>query len=230
MTPEQLAERHPRLYHVTAPGAWEGIKRHGLLPTSRLLDLFEVPAAERALIEGARRPASLPVAHPVHGVATITDNAPLNMKCLAACLDDGLTPADWLRRLNERVFFWADERGLARLLGARLNRGRARDVLVVDTRSLARAHHARVELSAINSGAALRRAARRGLHTFTPMGAHSYEAWRRLRGKLDRVLEVTVVGGCRDIADHVVAVRRVTPPADRTPAAARRPAGSPRSR
>jgi len=41
MTPEELSERHPRLFHVTLPGAWEGIRERALLPTSRLLDLLK---------------------------------------------------------------------------------------------------------------------------------------------------------------------------------------------
>ena len=200
MTPEELAARHPRLYHVTSPGAWEGIARHGLLPAATLAALF---GADQTIVE-RRRPDSVAISHPVHGHAVLTDNVPLNLAVLSRCLDDGLTPADWLQRLNERVFFWADEGGLGRLLDARLNRGRAREVLVVDTLRLARAHHDRIELSAINSGAAIRRAARRGIGTFTPMDRHSYDAWRRLRGPLDRVREVTVVGGVADVGGFVI--------------------------
>jgi hypothetical protein len=56
VTPEELAEQHPRLYHVTDPGNWEGIQKHGLLSTSSLLSLFEIPAARRVVIERQRRP------------------------------------------------------------------------------------------------------------------------------------------------------------------------------
>ena len=204
MTPEDLAALHPRLYHVTTPGALPGILRHGLLPTTRLLDLYEVPAPGRPAIEAARRPASVTLHHPEHGPATVTDNLPLHVRALEACLDDALRPADWFRILNERVFLWADVAGMRRLLGARLNRGRAREVLVLDTLGVARAHFAHVAISAINSGATLRRAARRGLSTFTPLGQCSYREWRGLRGRQDRILEVTVVGGVADVAAHLV--------------------------
>ena len=210
MSPEDLAERHPRLYHLTDPDAVPGILRHGLLPTSSLLSLFEVAAADRARIECERRPASVRLTHPVHGRATITDNLPLSMTALSSCLDDGLAPVDWLRILNSRVFFWADETGLSRLLGARLNRGRERAVLVLDTLGVARQYFEHVELSPINSGATLRRAARRGLSTFVPMRRHSYQSWRRLRGGRDSVLEVTVVRGVTAITDHLVEIRTVT--------------------
>lgn len=201
MTPEALAARHPRLFHLTAPGAIQGIVRHGLLPTSGLLDLFEVPMAARVPVEGARRPASVVLVHPVHGRAEITDNLPLHMRALAACLDHGLTPVDWLRMLNERVFFWADEAGLDRLLNARINRGRARDVLVLDTLGLVRALAERVALSTINSGSTVRRAARRGLSTFVPLLEH----------RSGRILEVTVVGGVTGIGEHVREVRERRP-------------------
>lgn len=209
LTPKDLAARHPRLYHVADPGALPGILRHGLLPTSALLSLFEVPAAERPAIERRRRPASVPLRHPAHGTAVITDNLPLSEAALEACLDDRLAPADWLGILNGRVFFWPDEESLGRLLGARLNRGRQRLVLVADTLGLARRHQGRMELAAINTGSTIRRPARRGLSTFTPLLRHDYEAWRRLRGGLDRIREVTVVGGVADIADHLVEHRVV---------------------
>jgi hypothetical protein len=210
MSPEELAERHPHLYHVTDPEALPSIMRHGLLPASGLLSLFETAAGDRPRIECARRPVSVVLSHPIHGCATINDNLPLSVAALSACLDDKLTPRDWLRLLNRRVFFWADEEGLSRLLGARLNRDRERVVLVLDTLSVARQCFEHVELSPINSGATLRRPARRGLSTFAPMRLHSYEGWRRLRGRRDRVLEVTLLRGVTDVARHLVEVRHVT--------------------
>ena len=204
MSPEDLATLHPRLFHVTSPGALPGILRHGLLPTSALLDLFGVPHPARAEVEAARRPASVELRHAVHGTATIMDNVPLQERALASCLDDGLHPADWLRLLNARVFLWADEAGMARLLRARLNRTRPRDVLVFDTLGVARTCAGRVPVSAINSGSTLRRPARRGLGTFTPLERHPYAAWRRLRGQRDRILEVTVLGGIPDPAACLV--------------------------
>lgn len=204
LSPEDLAARHPRLYHLTEPDALPGILRHGLLPTERLLTLFEVAEADRRAIERQRRPASVRLDRPGHGWATITDNAPLHMAKLARCLDDGLAPEDWLRKLNERVFFWADKKRLDGLLRAKLNLTRDRQVLVLNTLSIARCSGARMELSPINSGATIHKPARRGLSTFTPLDSHSYKEWRQLRGKLDQVCEVTVVGGVCNVADHLI--------------------------
>lgn len=192
MTPDELATRHPRLYHVSEPGAHESIRKHGLLSTSAILDLFEVEAQERQRLTTARRATAVPLSHPLYGTMILNDNLPLSEKALENCLDDGLTPSDWLRTLNSRVFFWADETGLQRLLGAKMNRGRQREVLVFDTLLIAQAHMDTLCLSPINSGATIRKPARRGLTTFTPAKDHSYAQWRRLRGKSDKIVEVTV--------------------------------------
>lgn len=123
MSPEDLAAKHPRLYHLTDPVALPGILRHGLLPTSGLLSLFEVPQADRVAIERRRRSAGVPITHPIHGTAVITDNLPLSETALTSCLDDDLSPEDWLLLLNQRVFFWPDEENLGGHRNARMNRG-----------------------------------------------------------------------------------------------------------
>ncbi|MBY0292439.1 MAG: hypothetical protein K2W92_04035 [Alphaproteobacteria bacterium] len=206
MTPEELAARHPRLYHVTEPGAWASVAQKGLLSTTRLLDLFEIEAELRIRIETKRRPAAVPLEHPTHGRVIINDNQPLNEKALTCCLDGGLTPADWLRLLNSRVFFLASEEGLNRLLGARFNRHRPREVIVINTLSLATAHAERIELCPINSGSTLRKAARRGLDTFTPLLHHSFKDWSKHRGRRDQILEITVRDHVTDITHHMIDV------------------------
>ena len=219
MTPEELAERHPRLFHVTTPGAWPLIKRYGLLPTAALLELFGVEPVRRDALVSRRRPASVPVHHPSLGEAMITDNVPLSEAALARCLDDGLSPSDWLRMLNARVFFWVDRGRLDGLLNARLNRGRAREVLTFETLSLARAHAERVEISPINSGSTIRKPARRGLATFTPLLATEYREWQRRRGARDTIVEVTVVGGVPDAARHLLTREVAGPRQTASPAA-----------
>ncbi|RFU48962.1 DUF7002 family protein [Paraburkholderia sp. DHOC27] len=207
MSPEDIAARHPFLYHITRPQALPGIEKQGLLSTSRLLTLFEVPDARREEIETTRRPQNVILTHPKHGEATLTDNIPLSEAALEKCLEDGLQPADWLRMLNRRVFFWADEEALANHLGARAARSEKRVVLVLDTLRLVTAHFERVELSAINTGSTIRRPARRGLTTFTPARRHTYQDWQRLRGGRDKIKEVTVLDAVPDITAYVTAYR-----------------------
>jgi hypothetical protein len=202
VTPEALAARHPKLFHVTVAENLPGILAHGLLPTARLLDLFDLPAEARVL-HTARRAARVHLAHPAHGEAWLTDNTPLSEAALAKCLDD-MTPAAWLARLNAHVFLWASEQGLASLSNARANRGRALVVLECDTLGLARAHAGAVALSPINSGSTLRKPARRGLATFVPLAQATPSHPRRVR-------EVVVQGGVAPITPHLLAVRHVQP-------------------
>jgi hypothetical protein len=205
VTPEELAAIHPRLYHTTDAANLEGILRHGLLSTSRILDLFGRSVAERDAFVRQRRRDRVRLEHPDGDVAVITDNSPLHEGNLARCLDDGLTPPDWCAKLNERVFFWVDEASLHRLLHAAASRDRDRLVLVFDTRLLAQVYAAQIELSPINSGSSVRKPARRGHTTFTPLLQHSYEAWRRLRRDtgekitLDTIREVTVLDGIDNV-------------------------------
>jgi hypothetical protein len=206
VTPDELAEKHPRLYHVTDPRNWDGIRKLALLPTSSLLSLFEIPAVRRVAIERQRRPDSVPLpSHPVHGEATINDNIPLIEKALIPYLDDGLEAADWYAILNRRVFFWVTKKDADRFLQAKAHEGRERMVLVLRTLSVAKRYAEQMELSPINSGSARRRPARRGLSTFTPLLRHDYPTWQKLRNKAtpDRIVEVTVVGDLDHITDHL---------------------------
>jgi hypothetical protein len=207
VTPEELADKHPHLYHVTDPRNWDGIQKHGLLSTSRLLSLFEVPAANRVAIERRRRPESVRWWDPVHREAIINDNSPLIEKALIPYLDDGLTPADWYAKLNRR-FFWVTKKRRDEFLQAKAHHGRDRMVLVLDTLSVAQQYAEQMELSPINSGSARRRPPRRGPSTFTALLRHDYPTWQKLRVRdkatLDRIAEVTEVGGVDHITDYVI--------------------------
>ncbi len=209
MTPQELAELHPRLYHITA-NSWQDIKQHGLLSTNGLLDLYVVTEPERSCLSSQPRPPGVVLKHQGLIDVKLNDNTPLNASILCKCLDDDLSVADWMHLLNERVFFWTTEENMLNHLQAFL---RNRDggsppieVLVIDTLSLATEYSGQIELCAINSGVAIRNAARRGLQTFTPMVNYDYKTWRKLRGKTDKIKELTVVNGVKNIEAHVVEV------------------------
>lgn len=204
MTPHDLAERHPRLFHLTEPDSLAAITRWGLLPTSELLKRCAVPAAECRRLTSARRPVAVELQHDEVGRVVINDNLPLSEKALLKCLDDGMTPSAWLRLLNGMVFFWPSEKTLQRLLHARVNRERTRRILVFDTLSLATAHWKKVHLSPINSGSTIRKAARRSRRTFSPAAKYSYREWQELRGGRDTIVEVTVRGSIDDAMEHLV--------------------------
>ena len=174
------------------------------MPASDLLTLFDVQPTQRELLETRRRPVSVVIKHPAYGQVTLTDNAPLSEVALSKCLDDGLKPWDWIRLLNQRVFFWVDEKSLNTHLTANIKHGEQRVVLAFDTLSLVGACDKRVELAAINTGSTIRRPARRGLSTFAPAHLYSYREWQQLRGGRDRIKELTVKGAVRDVDAHLI--------------------------
>lgn len=197
---------HPRLCHFAQAGASEGVRRHGLLSAERAVALWE---ADPALLS-APRPRPVELRHPRHGVLWLNDNRPLHLGPLARCLDDAMTPADWLAALAARVFFCVREEDGAGFVAARRKQGLAAEVMVFDTAGLAAAHWDRMEIAPINTGSTLRRPARRGRATFAPVLGLDWERWRRSRGRgLDRVREVTVRGAVEDAGRHLIEVRPV---------------------
>lgn len=201
-----LADRWPQLYHMAEAGTWRSIERHGLLSTSALLDLFEIGGPERDQIESARRPESVRIEHPVHGVAWIRDNKPINETVLRRTLV-GMTEAEWYRCLNGRVFFWFTEDRLHRLRSAGPYRGRPHDILIVDTARLLESYSDIVELSPINSGA-VHPAANyaRGIMTFRRIEDYPWPE-RKKASPPEPVVELTVPYHVRDIAEFVVDVQ-----------------------
>ncbi len=207
MTEDEWAEllRHcPTLYHMAESGSWPGIQRHGLRSTTALLDLFEVPAGERAAIEAAHRPAGVWLRHPAHGAALVRDQKPMSDAALRRCLQDGMAPADWYRLLNGKVFFWLARQRLLKLLDGREYRAAEHDVLEIDAAALAAAYRPLVTLSPINSGATFNLGpAPRGRATFQPVAEYDYASRRRKAAPAACVVELTVDYAVPDIARFV---------------------------
>jgi hypothetical protein len=213
MTPEELAERHPRLFHVTTPGAWDSIRRFGLLSTEALLRAAGRPADEIERLTTRRRPARVVLDATALGRIVLNDNIPLSEKALEKCLTGGLKPAEWLRILNQRVFFWVGDARMQLLRDARANQADRREVLVFDTLGLVRHCAERVAIAPINTGSTLRAPAARGPDTFTPLGAMTYREWQRRRmppnRSPDHIVEVTVSAGIPGIERYLVERREV---------------------
>lgn len=217
VTVETLSAKYPRLYHMAAPGSWDNIRRHGLLSTSALLDLYGASGGARDRVESAHRSGSVELEHPTHGRAIVRDQRPMDDRGLRRALPAHISPADWYRFLNGRVFFWLCPERLATLMGAAAYRSQRNVVLTVDTRSLLRAHEAQVLLCPINSGATKPMPSPRDYDTFQPLSTYPWEQRIRAgRGK-DTVVELTVTGGVPDIVDHVILVEEVDPSGARTP-------------
>jgi hypothetical protein len=208
VTAEELDEviaDSPCLYHMAMKDSWALIQDYGLLPTDRLLELFEVSETHVHDLTRNRRPTSVIIEHPKHGQATVRDQIPLHEKDLVKCLEGGLTPLDWYKRLNERVFFWLTEGRLRRLLCAGAYRRMEHLVLKVPTRPIVDAYYDRIQLSPMNSGCTKPMPHPRGPDTFLPIDEYPYQFWKKVRRRQrgERVVELTVIGGVPDIAKYV---------------------------
>jgi len=204
-----LLKYFPRVWHMAEDGSWDSIRKHGLLSTTALLDLYGVTGAERISIESQRRPDSVKIhAKGLEG-AIIRDNKPLTASALNKCLDPDITPKEWFELLNERSFFWLSQDRLRTLLDARAYRGRPQTVLTVDTAKLVTAHRDRIELSPINSGSTIYKPQKRGRETFRSIADYPFDERRRTRTPAASVVELVVSGGVPDIEDHLVAVHSI---------------------
>jgi hypothetical protein len=202
VTIEQLVAKYPRLYHMAAFDSWNSIKKYGLLSTSRLLDLFEVPSSERFKIENARRSESVPIEHKRLGRAVIRDQKPLSESKLKKSLD-GCDLQTWYRLLNSRVFFWLNVERLKTLMSAREYRGKVHAILTIETEPLLRKYESKIRLCPLNSGSTSPFAHPRGPYSFKRLDEYPFVE-RLCRGDYGCVAELVVEDGVLDIAKYVV--------------------------
>lgn len=194
--------RYPRLWHLAHGDAWPGIRRHGLLTTAQVLDLFGVDPPG---ISSRRRTTPVPLTHPEHGNAVIRDQKPLNLTKLASALTDGMTVEQWLTMLDGLVFFFPTEKAM----GSMLNVYGVDPVVVltVDTRSLVKDYEPWIRLAAINTGSVLYKPA--------PRGAETFERISRFDHRTRAVKEVAVKNGLPDLETYLVRAERRYPDGSR---------------
>ena len=203
---EQIIARHPRLYHMAEAGSWESIRRHGLLSTTALLDLFEVGEPSRTHINAQHRPNDEAIGHPAYGRATIRSQTPMPHGKLQTALTD-MEPQEWYRMLNGKVFFWSTQSRLYGFLIATAHRDRPHDVLTVCTRSLVEQYKKEITLSPINSGTVRDVRHKRGRGTFQTIADYRCTN-RQYEGERECFAELAVEGSVPDIARHTLSVDR----------------------
>src|SRR5262245_33740253 len=140
-----LIARYPRLYHMAEAGTWASIKARGLLSTSAVLDLHGITGAHRVALERMHRPEKVTVGNG-SGAIVLRDQKPMAPDRLQQGLEDQITPSQWYRLLNGKVFMWAREERLCGLLNARHYRALEHDVLTINTGGLMAAYEAAVWL------------------------------------------------------------------------------------
>jgi hypothetical protein len=204
MTEADLIAIFPRLFHVTDGGAWPSIRKHGILSTSTLLDLYGVRGTARSAFESERRVEGMILKRAGWPDVFVRDQSPMSDKALLGCLMDGMTPREWYRGLNGKVFFWTSERRLQRLLAAKAGRDVAQLVLTIDTRGVVEGHRDRILLSGMNTGSTVRRPLPRGPRTFLSIAEFPYAERRRTRSASDALVELTVAHAVPDVVDHLI--------------------------
>lgn len=202
---ETLVEHYPSVYHMAEVGSWPGIRQHGLLSTSTLLDLFECDEETSESIEAHHRPEKVTIRHRDLGVAVVRDQKPMSVSALEKVLVD-CGPEEWFRLLNRMVFFWPTMERLRSFLGAKAYRQSQQIVLTVDAKSLLERHGDRVRLSPINSGATLYAAVPRGPSTFQRLSEYPFSERKRKRGAANAIAEIAVQDAVRDIESITISV------------------------
>jgi len=200
------------VYHLAEAANWPSIRRHGLLSASALLAASGLRDDERRRLEHGWRPAHTRLPDGVE----IRDQRPMPPAALHRCLV-GVTPDEWYRELNARVFFWLDPERLGRQRAACAHRPQV--VLTIDVERLLARHASRVALSPINSGNARRRPAIRGRSTFVPYAAWLASGWSTesaglgtsVRPASHRPVELTVEAGVPDVMTVLVGVAPLSP-------------------
>jgi hypothetical protein len=189
----------PTLYHMAERGSWPSIKQRGLLSTSALLDLYQVDDVPRMQIEEVRRAESAILQNPSLPPAVVRDQFPMTDAGLVRCLPSHITPANWYKLLNQKVFFWLTKDRLIRLLNAGNYRNSAHDVLEIDTQSLLNHYFDRIWFCPINSGCTKPFPHPRGDDTFLRIPDYPYSHWRSKRKRGERVVEFVIDYGVPDI-------------------------------
>ncbi|WP_192564491.1 DUF7002 family protein [Pseudomonas gozinkensis] len=202
----KLIELYPRVYHMAERGAWDSIRTQGLMSATAVLDHLAIEGDDRARFESEHRNQKMDVraGHPSNIV--LRDQKPMPEGRLIQALTDGTTPRQWYELINHKVFFWAEEHRLHRLLGARDYRRLEHDVLTLNSATFIPAYAQAIWLCHMNSGNTWPMPHRRGTEIFRRIP--DYPVGRS--GKpIKAVVELVVDYSVPNIAEYVVEVRRM---------------------
>jgi hypothetical protein len=200
-------------FHLADLENWPSIQQNGLHSTAALI-------ARAGLRGRAARPFATYRGESMRlpSGAVIRDQRPMPPDALRRCLDDDLSPEDWYRLVNRKVFFWLDLERLNRHRAA--CRGRPQLVIAVDLRVLVDRHGGRASVTPFNVGNARRRAAARGRRTFVPLDAWLAARWASEtkpgdppRPRSHKPAELAIEGAVPDLMALVVDVRPIAPDA-----------------
>ena len=170
MTPEQFLNRCKTICHVGPAGVWEQISRYGFQTAEQLILEADLDDEERQrLLSEPRREA---VRLHVRGQdVTLRDQGPLfARKDLKSVLDSGLDVSAWIHLLNQRVYFFADQTSMQKLLEKYVQADGAQDVVWLSPLKLLETEGLQLELASQNTGAVARKSGpQKTAETFVPL-------------------------------------------------------------
>lgn len=207
---DRLLSWYPHAFHATDAGNAEAILRHGLLCTTRLLDLFEADSVTRAHALNRPRNTTVPLKHKLYGQATIRDQRPLKVTRLEGVLTDGMKVPEWLELLDSMVFLWATPERLEGFLGTSSYADGNHEVLTISTAELLAHHWPRIRLTGMNTGATEPFAYPRGRETFMSLdsGALAQRLLDRKAKRTRAIAEIAVSDGVADLNEYVIRIER----------------------
>jgi len=206
MDVEKLIELYPKLYHMAEAGSWPSIRKRGLMSASAVLDHFGLKGRNRRPYECEQRTSKMAVLPGQPDEIVLRDQKPMPPDRLVKALIDGSTPDDWYQLINEKVFFWAEEHRLLRLLGAREYRHLEHDVLTIDSAPFVRAYADQIWLCHMNSGNTWPMPHARGVDVFKRIPCYPSNT----RGNPTKPVVELVVDHCvPNISRFVIEVRRM---------------------
>ncbi|MEL6840064.1 MAG: hypothetical protein AAFP85_12285 [Pseudomonadota bacterium] len=178
--------------HVTAASNLPLIEKHGLLPAATLARRANVRPNDILLRKDRR------VLQTDFGTAMLNHQKPIVHGSPKAGQNlDGISLRDWIRQLDERVFFWPEKRGAD--FAASIAADTPIVFLTLSTRRLLAAFPDHIDLAPINSGNFRQGGAYalRGPWVYVPAkaGLRSFQTSRRERGlvkSLDPVREISL--------------------------------------
>lgn len=206
MEMNRLIELYPKIYHMAERGAWESIRMRGLMSATAVLDHLAVRSGDRARFESEHRNQKMDVIAGDPANIVLRDQKPMPEGRLLQALIHGTTPRQWYELINQKVFFWAEEKRLNRLLGARDYRKLEHDVLTLDSATFIPAYAQAIWLCHMNSGNTMPMPHRRGVDIFRRIPDYPVT---RSGNPAKPVVELVVDYAVPNIADYVVAVRRM---------------------
>lgn len=204
---QKFAATYPRLYHMAERGSWPSIQKYGMLSTKATLDRANADASTRRAVMSTHRPKKVVIPFPGESSVVVRDQKPMSDSKLAGCLLDGITTTQWYEFLNGKVFFWATEERLHKLLNAGSYRNEEHDVLILDTKPFVNCYANEIRIGHINSGNTSPYAVKRRFSIFKPI--QDYETKRNGAPKKE-VAEVTVEYAVPDLSRYVLSVIRMT--------------------